>query len=45
MKKYIINNKCGFLRPLIVIITQQPTKNGRSRGRRGRRRGENMGEW
>jgi hypothetical protein len=40
-KKYIV--AFGGLRS--KIITQQPTKNGWVRGRRGWRRGTNMGEW
>ncbi len=40
-KKYIV--AFGNLRS--NIITQQPTKNGQARERRGWRRGTNVGEW
>jgi hypothetical protein len=46
MKK-IYNNKhiVAFGGLQSNIITQQPTKNWQARGRRGRRRGTNVGEW
>jgi hypothetical protein len=31
--------------PRSMFLFQQPTKNGQARGRRGWRRGTNMGEW
>ncbi len=46
-KKNIYNNKCiaAFGGLQLNIITQQPTKNRRARGRKGWRRGTNVGEW